>query len=158
MGVNTPSGWRLYIGSEDADDSVDTQNEFESESWTEVGEIEDMGEFGDAWNSQTFSSLSDSRVRRFKTVKDAGEMSLVIGMDSDDAGQAALVTATDSLYNHTFKITANDAGSGSPSSPTTYYFRAMVMSNRRAVGALDNIVRRNVTLAINSAILEVAAV
>jgi len=158
MGVNTAAGARIYIGSEDADDSIDTQGEYESEVWTEIGEVEDMGEFGDAWNTTTFTSLQDSRVRRFKTTKDAGEQNLVIGFSQGDAGQEALVAALASKFNHTIRVTLDDASSGSPSSPTTFYFRAMVTSNRRTVGTNDNIVRRNVTLAINSDIIEVAAV
>lgn len=157
MTVNTAQGAKIYIGAEDQDNSVDTQGEYESESWQLIGEVEDLGEFGDAWNTTEFTALADGRVRRFKTTRDAGQFDLVIGFDKDDTGQSNLVTALDSKYNYTFRVELDDAPSGSPSSPTTWYFRAMVLSNRRVIGTNDNIVRRRVGMAVNSDIIEVAA-
>lgn len=154
----TASGWTLSIGAEDADNSVDTQNEYEAESWTAVGRIEDMGEFGDQWENTTFTSLEDGRRVKLKTLKDGGDLNLVMAFKPGDAGQAALKAAVASYNNYPIRIQANDAGAGSPSNPTTFYFRARVMSDRKAVGAVDNVVRRNVTLAINSDQIEVAAV
>lgn len=156
--VQTASGWTLAIGAEDGDNSVDTQNEFEAESWTPVGEIEDMGEFGDVWENTTFTSLADGRRVKLKTLKDGGDLNLVLGFKPSDTGQTALKAAVASFNNYPIRIQANDAGTGSPSSPTTFYFLARVMSDRKAVGAVDNVVRRNVTLAINSDQIEVAAV
>ncbi|MDW3204570.1 MAG: phage tail tube protein [Alphaproteobacteria bacterium] len=156
--VQTASGWKIYIGAEDADNSVDTQAEYEAESWTQIGKVEDLGEFGDQWETTTFNSLEDARRNKLKTVKDGGDLNLVVGFVPGDSGQVALATAEDSYNNYPFKITANDASSGSPSSPTTFYFRARVTSNRIAAGAVDNVVRRNVTLAINSDQIQVAAV
>lgn len=158
MTVKTAAGSKLYIGGEDADESVDTQGEYEAESYVLIGEVEDLGEFGDAWNTTDFTALEDSRVRRFKTTRDAGQMQVVVGFDSADAGQSALVTAVESLNDFTFKLTLDDEGSGSPSNPTTFYFRAKVLSNRVAPGGNDNVIRRNVTLAINSAVIQIDAV
>lgn len=158
MSVKTAAGSKLYLGSEDPDESVDSQAEFEADSYQLVGEVEDLGEFGDAWNSTDFTALADSRVRRFKTTRDAGEMQVVLGFDAADAGQSALVTAVDSKNDYAFKLTLDDEGSGSPSNPTTFYFRAKVMSNRVVGGSNDNVIRRNVTLAINSAIIQIDAV
>ncbi|PKG15145.1 holin [Pseudomonas aeruginosa] len=39
--------------------------------------------------------------------------------------------------------------------PTTFYFGAKVMNNTVAAGSADNVVRRNVTLGINTEILEI---
>jgi hypothetical protein len=158
MAVNTAQGSKLYIGSEDANDSVDTQAEYEAQSWTEIGEVEDIGEFGDQWNTTEFAALADGRVRRFKTTKDAGTLNLVVGFSSGNAGQAAVKAAFASKNNYTVKITLNDAGTGSPSSPTTFYFRAQVLGDRLVVGKNDNVVRKNIPLAINSDLIEVAAV
>jgi hypothetical protein len=157
MGVGTNAGSRLFIGP--ANNVADDVAEFEAATpYVEVGEVEDLGEFGDQVASQTFTAVGNRRVRKLKTTFDAGEMALVLGMDSGDAGQAALVAALDSDDDFAIKITINDEDeSDSDAEPTTFYFRAKVMSNRRQLGRVDNIRRRAVTLAINSEIIEVEA-
>lgn len=156
MTVRTAAGARFYIGP--ANETADELADYTGLAYTEVGEVEDLGEFGDAWNQTTFTALSDSRVRKYKTTRDAGDANMVIGFDSGDAGQTALVAALDSKSDYAFKIVLDDGSEGSPSQGTTWYFRAKIMSNRRNVGTNDNVVRRNVTVAINSDIIEVAAV
>ncbi|MNJ27175.1 hypothetical protein D3C77_216730 [compost metagenome] len=61
--------------------------------------------------------------------------------------------------NYNIKVTLND---GDPDAtpailPTTFYFGVKVMNNTVAPGAADNVVRRNMTLAINTEILEILA-
>jgi len=158
MTVRTAAGSKLFIGSEDPTEATNTQGEFEADTYTQVGEVEDMGEFGDQWNETTFESLADSRTRHLKTTRDAGTAQMVIGFDSSDAGQAAVEAALESVNDYTFKITANDEGSGSPSNPTTIYFRAKVMSYRFQFGTNGNVIRVTMNLAINSALVRVDAV
>lgn len=156
MTVPTSSGARLFIGP--ANDSASVLGDYTALSWTLVGEVEDLGEFGDAWNSATFAALADSRVRKFKTTRNAGTMEMVLGFDASDSGQTALVAALDSKRDYAFKIDLDDEPVDSPANPTTWYFRAKVMSNRRRVGNSETgAVRRAVTLEINSAVIEVAA-
>lgn len=153
MTIQTSTNCRIYIGTTQAAADLAA---FESDTYKEVGEVEDLGEFGDESSLVTFASLNDGRMRKLKGIKDAGDMALVVAMDGDDAGQAALVAAekdsTSAGYN--IKVTLNDMGT---TNPTTFFFRAQVISNRLAVGGADNVIRRNVTLAITSEIFEKAA-
>ncbi|HCK4881194.1 TPA: hypothetical protein N0H60_006036, partial [Pseudomonas aeruginosa] len=65
--------------------------------------------------------------------------------------------------NYNIRITLNDGLPGDPTAeppvpavpPTTFYFGAKVMNNTVAAGSADNVVRRNVTLGINTEILEI---
>lgn len=157
--LNTAAGCRFSLGGKTG---AETEAEFKADTYVEVGEIEDLGEFGDTFSSVTFSSLSDGRVRKFKGLADAGDLTLTVGLDNGDAGQAALKVAhkdrTTGDYN--IKITLND---GDPSAtpaitPTTFYMRGKVMNNTVAAGTADNVVRRNVTVGINSEILELPPV
>lgn len=157
MGVNTSALSKLFIGDV-ADDTVDTEGEFEALNLLAVGEIEDMGDFGDVANGITFTSLDDRRVRKFKGSFDAGNIGLTLGRDASDVGQASIRAAQATDFDHAFKITLNDGSSGSPSSPTTFYFRGKVMSYTTNIGNTDSIVRSTVDIAINSAILEIDAV
>lgn len=151
MTVNTASGATLWIGTTQ---SAAVQADFEADSFIEVGEVEDGGEFGDESESITFTSLQDGRVRKFKGPRDAGTMTIVCGDDPSDEGQDAMVAAEATIFDYNFKLQLNDAltlgGEGS-----IYYFRAKVMSKRVNVGNVSNVVRRTFNLGINSAIIEI---
>lgn len=156
--LNTAAGCRISIGTKTA---AATETEFKADTYVEIGEIEDLGEFGDTFSSVTFTSLRDGRVRKYKGTADAGDMTLTVGLDNGDAGQNAVKTAHKdrSKGDYNFKITLND---GDPAAnpavlPTTYYYRGKVMNNTVAAGAADNVVRRNITIGINSDVLEIAA-
>ena len=153
--LNTAAGCRFFIGSKTG---ADTETEYKADSYVEVGEIEDLGEFGDTFSSVNFTSLKDGRVRKYKGTADAGDLTLAVGLDNGDAGQKAVKAAHKdrSKGDYNIKITLND---GDPDAtpalnPTTFYMRGKVMNNTVAAGAADNVVRRNITIGINSDILE----
>ena len=156
--LNTAAGCRLSIGGKTG---ADTVTEYEADTYVQVGEIEDLGEFGDTCNPVNFTSLNDGRVRKYKGTADAGNMTMVVGFDSGDAGQKAVAVAHKdrSKGNYNVKVTLND---GDPDAtpailPTTFYYGVKVMNNTVAAGQADNVVRRNVTLAINTDIIEIPA-
>ncbi len=154
--LNTAAGCRLGLGSKGG---ADTEALYKADDYVDVGEIEDLGEFGDTFSSVTFTSLRDGRVRKYKGTADAGDLTLTVGLDNGDLGQAALKTAHKDRArgDYNIKVTLNDGDTAAvpPVLPTTFYMRGKVMNNTVAPGAADNVVRRNVTIAINSEILEV---
>src|ERR1044072_4808175 len=99
MTVNTAGGATLYIGTSaipaNIDDLTDMQAlaEFQADSYIEVGEIEDLGDFGDESEAITFTALKNSRTRKFKGPRDAGPTEIVVGDAPTDDGQAARVAA-----------------------------------------------------------------
>ena len=106
-----------------------------------------------------FTSLRDGRVRKYKGTADAGDLTLTVGLDNGDLGQAKLKVAHKdrSKGDYNIKVTLND---GDPTAtpvllPTTFYMRGKVMNNTVAAGSADNVIRRNVTIGINSDIIEV---
>lgn len=153
MTINTASGAKLYIGT-----TTDAQNlsQFLTDTYVEVGEVEDLGEFGDQSEEVTFASLSDGRLRKLKGIRDAGTIAVVCGADASDVGQDAMVSAEASSLDYNFKVVLNDqvtiGGTGSE-----HYFRAKVMSKRLGVGTANNVVRRTFNVGINSEIIEVPA-
>ncbi|TYO83659.1 hypothetical protein DQ397_000743 [Pseudomonas sp. CK-NBRI-02] len=156
--LNTAAGCRLSIGSKTP---ATTKTEYEADTYVDVGEIEDLGEFGDTFNPVNFTALSDGRVRKYKGTADAGNMTLTVGLDNGDAGQKAVGVAHKDRTkgNYNIKVTLNDGDPGATPAilPTTFYFGVKVMNNTVAPGTADNVVRRNVTLAINTDILEIEA-
>ena len=153
MGVDTAAGARYFIGTTVP---CTTAEQYEADSWIEVGEVEDLGEFGDESDEVTFTALSNRRVRKFKGPRNAGSQKVVCGHDSSDAGQQAMIAAEASDFDHNFKVVLDDALTIS-GEPTTHYYRGLVLSKRKNVGNVSNVVRYNFSVAINSEILEVAA-
>lgn len=159
MTIGTGSGWTLYIGTTAIPANIaslsdtDARAEFVADSYIEVGEVEDLGEFGDESESVAFTSLSDSRTRKLKGPRDAGTTSVVVGDDMTDSGQAAMDAAEAGTLDYNFKIVGNDAVTlGGANS--IHYFYGKVMSRRRNVGQANNVVRKTYAIGINSQIVE----
>ena len=153
MTIVTAAEATLSIGTTAA--ATDASS-FGSDTYVPVGEIEDLGEFGDEAEEVTFTSLSDARVRKLKGPRNAGTMQLVVGADISDTGQAALIAAEAQPLDYNFKVQLNDkltiGGTG-----TIYYFRGKVMSKRLQAGQANNVVRQRFNIGINTAIVVVSA-
>lgn len=156
MSIASSAEARFYISNAVVDSTVDTATEYAALTWVEVLEVEDLGSFGDTSSEVTFTSLKDGRVRKFKGSRNAGNMALVCGHDPVDTGQIAMVAAeADNRFEYAFKVTLNNEVT-SGGTEEINYFRGRVMSKDKTVGSVDNILRRNFSIAINSAITEVA--
>ena len=153
MTVNTAAGAKIFIGGTD---ELTTQADYEAESWTEVGEAENLGEFGDEAATINFTALRDGRVRKFKGPRDAGTIDVVCGDDPNDTGQLAMVAAEQEIFDYNFRIDFNDAVTVG-GAPSRFYFAGKVMSRRLNVGDVQNIVRRTFQVGINTSIIEVPA-
>lgn len=151
MTINTAGGVRVFIGTTA---NAETVQEFESDSYIEVGEVEDAGELGDEAEQITFTALKDGRVRKLKGPKDAGTMAVVCGADGGDAGQQAMEDAEASPLNHNFKVVYNDQLTIN-GEPTVDYFRGLVLSKRKNIGNVSNVVRKTFNVGVNSAVLTV---
>lgn len=153
MTINASSGARFFIGNPTGAENL---SEYLADTYEEVGEVEDLGEFGDESEVVTFASLKDSRMRKLKGTRDAGTMAVVCGQDQSDAGQDAMIEAEASNLDFNFKVILNDqltlSGSGSE-----HYFRGKVMSKRLTVGSANNVVRVNFNVGVNSEIIIVEA-
>lgn len=150
MSIFTASGAKLFIATTTAIPA--NLAAYQALVYTEVGEVEDMGEFGDESEQITFTALSDARTRKLKGPRDAGTMTIVVGDDMLDDGQIAMEAAEASPIDHIFKVVLNDAITVG-GDPSEHYFHGKVFSKRRNVGNASNVVRRNFAIGINSDIL-----
>lgn len=153
MTVYTAALSTLAIGTTTV---VNNQADYEADSYAAVGEVEDLGEFGDTAEEITFTSLADRRVRKFKGSFNAGTLTVTVGKDTSDSGQAAMIAAFASDDDYNFRVQLNDTPVGG-TTPTTLYFSGKVMSIPNNVGNVSNVVRQMFTVGINTEILEVAA-
>ena len=152
--VYAASGSRIYIGPSSTS-ATDTAAEFAALVWTEIGLVEDIGEFGDASNVISGAVIGDARVRKAKGAADAGDWTITVFDDPTDVGQVALVAAQATKSNYAFKVVSPNR-LAAPGQDGIEYFRGMVMGKRKRMGGNDNLVRRVFTVGINSPIVEVA--
>lgn len=160
MAVNTTAGAKFYIGPSTNTDTLNALSDsaalafFEaitSGDWTEVEEVESLGDLGDNSEVATFASIADTRMRKFKTTRDAGTMAVVCGVDELDEGQIALVAAEKTKLNYAFRIIyADERDDGY--SPTTDYFAGMVLGRQKNIGDVQAITKRTFNVAVNSAV------
>jgi hypothetical protein len=151
--IQTTNGAKFYISAAAASADTDTVTEFEALTWTEIGLIEDLGNLGDVSTEVKGASIGDGRVRKAKGARDAGTMNVKCFHDPADDGQKAAILAEATNDNYGFKLELPD-GPPSPGTNTIQYFRGMVMSKELNLGTNDNIMRRVINIAVNSAITE----
>lgn len=146
MTVNTAAGAKLYIGGAGTPANLAA---FQAESYIEVGEVEDLGQVGDESDEIRFASLADGRWRKFKGPRDAGTMAIIVGADLTDAGQDAMIAAEAEILDYAFKVELNDQVTLS-GTPTIIFCYGKVMSQRFNIGNVSNVVRRAMSVGVNS--------
>lgn len=144
MTVMTSAGSTLSIGAAPA--TIDSAG-FGAVSYTAVGEITDMGEFGKEYNLVTHNPIGNRQTKKFKGSFNNGSLQLQMGRDTADAGQTAMIAALESDNSYSIKVVLQDG--------TILYFTAKVMSYRTAIGSVDQITGATTTLEIDSAVIEV---
>jgi hypothetical protein len=124
--------------------------------FVEIGQCEAIPEFGDSAATITFNSLSDGRVRKRKGVRDAGDITVTFANDPANAGQIAMIAAEKTKFRFAFKVVAADEPD-EDGTPSTYYFAALVNSNKINMGQSNAVNKRSFSLLIDTDVHEVPA-
>lgn len=156
MSETTGAGSKIYIGP--ANSTANTEQAFEGLAYVEIGKVVNIGSFGISYQAVTSDQLGGRLTKTFKGQKSAGSPTIVYDYAAEDDGQQDVAAALESDSDFAFKIELGDAGDDSPSAPTTFYFRARVMANPLADVQPNDMVRRNLVIAINSVPIEVPAI
>jgi hypothetical protein len=151
MGIKTSAGTKFYIGTQAAASSVST---FQSDTYSQVGEIESFDAFGDTAAEIKFESLSDNRVQKVAGIRDAGEVELTLAYDPSDSGQTALIAAFDGNLGdpYNFKAELSDpltSGAG-PHHGTQFFWKGVVLSKQFEAGSNKDVVKLKVKISITS--------
>lgn len=125
------------------------QSGFATLSYTEVGEITNLGEFGKEYTLVTHNPIADRRTRKRKGSYDQGSLSLEMARVTSDAGQALLLAGQDIDTSHSFKLVLQDG--------TVIYFTAQIMSFKTSLGDVNSITSASCEVQIDSDIIEVEA-
>lgn len=120
---------------------------FAALTWTEIGEVSDLGEFGRTYNLVTFNTLGNRRTVKRKGSYNDGTIAAQMARTPSDAGQTILTAAVDSDASYSVKIVLQDG--------TIFYTTAQVMSYTTNIGSVDQITSATVNLEIDNDIVEV---
>src|SRR3954447_23744301 len=102
--VFTATGSRLYIAPSTATIPADAAA-WAALTWTEIGLLESIGEYGDQSSIITAAVLGDGRMRKAKGARDAGDMQLFALPKTADTGQQAIIAAEATYNTFPFKVT-----------------------------------------------------
>jgi hypothetical protein len=111
-------------------------------TWTTIGEVTDLGEFGRVYNLVTHNPLATRATVKRKGSYNDGSVAMQLAIDDDDAGQVLALAALASDANYSFKITLQNGA--------IKYFQSQVMSFTTNVGSVDQITSAAITLEIDS--------
>lgn len=147
MTVQTSAGCKIYIGTAETTPSPD--------DYLEIGEVTNFSEFGRVYQEIRHDAIGTRGTRKFKGTYDDGNITLQLGRDPSDVGQAAAILARDDDEDYNFKITLNDEGV--LGNPTTFTFKAKVMSYTTNIGGPNQVVGATMMLGIKSGSIDETA-
>lgn len=166
MTIQTGAGATIAIGSSPFVGSPlaipNSLAQFQAVSYTVIGEVSEIGEFGDERTIVPFISLNDGRTRKARGSADAGDLQVTFAYDADDAGQVALQAAfevsSQTADQYPFRIRFNDGSAGSPLGlGTTHYFGGKITQFRIQSISNDNVITKVAIIGINTEVFDVAA-
>ena len=118
-------------------------------TFAQVCPLETLGTFGTAFDVVTFDDICSGNRQKIKGINDNGDLEVVFAYDDTNAGQGHIETAaadTGALDWH-FKVTLPNKQTIA-GDDAVIYFSGKVVSNTIAAGGANDVVKRNVTIAI----------
>jgi Phage tail tube protein, TTP len=160
MAESSNSGDQLFIATGATANSVPAnQAAWEALTWTEIGGVMEIGEYGDETNIISYKKLATGRVNKLTGTKDAGNSAVQMASDPLDAGQIALKAAAGTKLRSNFKRILKDAADANDPNSVHYFgaFPAGFKYGATSEGG-DAVRSVSTTLAITTAVLEVPTV
>ena len=140
MAVKTTAGTTLKISA--GVPATFNQAGYAALTYTTVGEITDLGEFGRVYDLVTHNPIDTRGTVKIKGSFNEGSLALQLGLDTDDAGQIIMKAATISDNNYAFKITDQKGD--------IYYFQAQVMQFKVGLGSVNQVSKASATLELTT--------
>ncbi|MEX0304097.1 MAG: hypothetical protein AB3N24_16885 [Leisingera sp.] len=148
MGHQTAAG--ASVGISLAAPATHDVTGFDALTFTPVGEITNIGEFGKEFALVTHNPLASRGTKKGKGSFNNGQLNPSMALDDGDAGQIAMETALDSDDPAYFAVTLQ--------SGAIYYMESLVMAFKPSIGGVDDVVNASSSLEItDKAILKKAA-
>ena len=107
---------------------------FEALTWTQIGNLVNLGELGKTYNTTNFEPVSNPEIESLPTNYSMGTPAVTYAYPREagyDDGQAIMDAAVDSQDYHSFKVEMQNG--------TVKYFKARVSSNSLMLGGVSDI-------------------
>lgn len=147
MAVQTSAGVDFALSL--SQPATEDDSGYSALTYTSVGEVESIDEYGIEFETTEFTSLKDRKVRKYKGSYNPGETSLTLGRDPTDEGQALGRQALMMDEDVSFKVTYQDGA--------VDYFMGKVTSYTTDIQDADSITMSSMNIAINSDTVSVPA-
>lgn len=156
MSISDGIGTRVYIGAA-LNEANRTPSAYVSLTWTEIGSVETVSEFGDDGAVISHTPLATGRTRQRKGAVNPGNITFGCADDPLDAGQIAAIAAAATTRLYPIKVVAAD-GADSNDTDSVVYFGARILSAKVNRGSTSAVNMRNIVCAIDTTIYEIASV
>ena len=142
MAWQTAAGATLAISTVSTPPATFDAAGYAALSYTVVGEITNIGDFGKEYALVTHQPLSTRGVKKGKGSFNNGTLNPALAYDAGDAGQILLQSALESDQSYSFRVTLQNG--------TVFYMRGKVMSFKPSVGGVDDVVTASPTIEVDS--------
>lgn len=142
MAWQTAAGASLAIATTSGPPTTFDNTGYATKTYTVIGEITNIGEFGKEFALVTHQPLATRGVKKGKGSYNNGTLSPALALDEADAGQILLRTALESDESFAFRITLQ--------SGDAYYLMGKVMSYKPNVGGVDDVVTATPSIEVDS--------
>lgn len=140
-----------------ANTAATTAAAYKALTWNAVGNVTNVGDFGDVFNKIEAKVLGTRRVQKAKGSVDGGSWEITVLRDAADVGQNALRTASklDTPVNVKLELGDKPTTGASPTG-SIFYAPAIVFAAPVKAGESDSFVEQTFTVEIVGEIVEVA--
>jgi hypothetical protein len=149
------AGTKFFIGTVNPT-SDETELEAET-SWTEVGEVTNIPEFGKEHRKIEHKPLNSDLTFKILGGSDSGQLNIDMAKAPTDAGQAAVLAAFAAKQAYNFKIEFDDQPVGSSMLPTTILLAGKIFAVKTNVQNQDSLIAARVMIEIDGDFIETPA-
>lgn len=129
--------------------ATEDQAGYEALTFTQVGGVISVGEFGDSYEAAAYTLLETGRTTTTKGAVSGGTAAVVYIPDSADAGQIIVDAGLDLDSDYSFEVVRPDG--------LTEYMQGRIMSRPNSSAEASSVRQRTFSIAVNTATVEVSA-
>lgn len=139
-------GRKLFVSTTAAPSDLD-ETGFEALTYTEVGNVGNIGQSGTEENIINYDTMDSVVTFKQKGIANAGDPTVEVAYDATDPGQMLLRAHAETRVSYAFKFELDDAPVGG--TPTVIYNRGLVAGPAWPNGGPEDFVVEVFTLAMN---------
>jgi hypothetical protein len=150
MGIQASLGatWSISAAEPATFDEVG----YDALTYTEVGNVQNLGAVGPTFEDVTFTPLKDGVTQHRKGGADYGQLTVTMAEDAADAGQILVDSGVDGAERDTVFSHKIERADGS-----IIYFTGQIYSSPVSIGDASTMITKEVSVMVSSSLVKVAA-